>query len=144
MTGKYLGAPERNKVACSTNEEVNTLCIALGLAQRWNVGWLGLPDQMSLESWKELRKVVGKGAVDKFHIVHCETEEEVMIMCAVLELIQKWEIMDLHLPGNMGADGWAALTNLVARGELGNVHVTETALRTGSEQQIRSLWKMTK
>ena len=34
-------------VACSTNEEVNTLCIALGLAKRWRVGLLGLPEEMS-------------------------------------------------------------------------------------------------
>ena len=67
-----------NAVACSTNEEVNTLCIALGLAQRWRVSWLGLPHEMSIESWKELKRVVVKGAVDTFHNVHCEMEEEVM------------------------------------------------------------------
>ena len=64
--------------------------------------------------------------------------------CTVLGLMKKWKISILHLPNNMGAEGWTALTKEVARGgEVSRVYVSKLALRAASEQQVRDLWQGT-
>ena len=133
-------------VRCTTNnEEVKTLCRVLGLAQQWRISlWLDLPREMSVESWFELSKVIGKGTVDKFFDVHCKTDEEVKAACTVLGLLKRWNIRGLYLPEKMGAEGWSALTKEVARGgEVNVVSVNKLALRATSEQQARVLWRGT-
>ena len=108
---------ENDRVVCSTNEELKTLYIVLGLAQQWRINILSLPREMSVESWSELSKVIMKGTVDVFCDVNCKTDEEVKAACIVLGLLKKWKISILHLPNNMGAEGWTVLTKEVARGK---------------------------
>ena len=105
---------------------------------------LSLPEEMSVESWSELSKVIWKVSLEWFDEIHCKTDEEVKAACTVLGLMKKWEIWNLHLPTNMGAEGWTALTKEVARGgEVGTVYVSKSALRAASEQQVCDLWRGT-
>ena len=74
------------EVVCSTNEEVKTLCIVLGLAQQWRVNRLSvLEDRMSVESWSELSKVVRKGTVDELQRVLVRSETT-----STMSLTRKW------------------------------------------------------
>ena len=127
-------------VRCTTNnEEVKTLGRVYGLAQQWRISVLSLPYEMSVKSWSELSKVIGKGTVDEFYRVDCNTDEEVEAACTVLGLMKKWNIGHLYLPDNMRAEGWSVLTKEVAR--KGEVCVSKSALRVASEQQVRDLWR---
>ena len=77
-------------------------------------------------------------------LVRCKTDEEMKAACTVLGLMKKWKISILHLPNNMGAEGWTALTKEVARGgEVQSVCVSKLALRVANEQQVRDLWRGT-
>ena len=113
-----------DNVNCRTEEELMAVCNILRLTQEWKIGFFRLPDSMGVESWTALKEVLGRGKAVCFDPGYCHTDGELKAMCDVLGHAQfwkkckTWNYLALHLPTNMGADCWTALTKVVGRGEL--------------------------
>ena len=107
---------------CEKNEEVKTLCSALALSQEWRIRTLYLPNHIdSAEVWEALSHVAGSGKVDTFipvTFVKCKTAEEVITLSSALAFAKQWKIEELHLPKNIGAEGWEALCKVAVKGEV--------------------------
>ena len=55
-------------VNCETTEDVETLCAALALSQRWKINQLNLPKTMNRKGWAAMRDVISKGKVVKLNV----------------------------------------------------------------------------
>ena len=132
-----------DKVHCRNEAEVKAIFAVLEHTQKWKIGELQLPDHIEAEGWKSLSKMLcralKRGKVDKFDTVHCRTDEEVMVMCDVLGLekckYKTWNFLEIHLPDDMGADGWSALSKVVGRGELD----TFDRVRCKTNKEVRAM-----
>ena len=91
-------------------------------SQEWRIKTLYLPNHIdSAEVWEALSHVASSGEVDTFipaSFVTCKTAEEVITLSSALACANKWKIKELHLPKNIGAEGWEALCKVAVEGEV--------------------------
>ena len=141
------------KVTCDKGEEVKILATALAAAQEWGITELEMPDyeyysNIGLEAWEALGRMAGSGKVETLSVVdiYCMTSAGVKTVCRALSCAQQWRSDDLWLGGNVGAEGWEALTEVVERGRVDKEVVVRdrSVLRAASEQQIYALWRAIK
>ena len=75
--------------------------------------------------------------------VHCGTNEEMKTLCTVLGFAKEWRLDRLILTGDIGSEGWEALSKVASKGKVDRVDVSTSAFRAANNQQVEALWKAT-
>ena len=92
---------------------------------------------------EDLRRVSSSAASVEVNYVWCNTEADVLLLHCLLASTPVWRITG-HLDMFAGTEeSWALLAQVMPRGRVGWVRVTEEAVRGARGEHLRGVWGAT-